>query len=99
MSERAASEESDERALLYEMWCTLSRVHQSGAFIKVINLKIMITAILGFPIAVHEDPNSQMGSEHKSKRKAGKKGGKEYRMSNLAEIEVDGEPDQIDFAP
>ena len=27
MSERAALVESDERALLYEMWCTLARVH------------------------------------------------------------------------
>ena len=57
MSERAASEESDERALLYEMWCTLSRVHSDFAFIRVVNLKTMITAILGFPIAVHRNPN------------------------------------------
>ena len=57
MSEKAASEESDERALLYEMWCTLSRVHSDFAFIKVVNLKTMITAILGFPVAIHRNPN------------------------------------------
>ena len=57
MNERAASEESEERALLYEMWCTLSRVHTDCAFIKVVNLKTIITAILGFPIALHEDPS------------------------------------------
>lgn len=57
MSERAASEESDERAHLYEMWCTLSRVHSDFAFIRVVNLKTMITAILGFPIAIHDNPN------------------------------------------
>ena len=56
MSERAASEESDERALLYELWCTLSRVHSDQAFIRVVNLKTMITAILGFPVAVHRNP-------------------------------------------
>ena len=56
MSERAASEESDERALLYEMWCTLSRVHSDFAFVRVVNLKTMITAILGFPIALHRNP-------------------------------------------
>ena len=56
MSEKAAGEESDERALLYEMWCTLSRVHSDFAFIKVVNLKTMITAILGFPIAIHRNP-------------------------------------------
>ena len=56
MSERAAAEESDERALLYEMWCTLSRVHSDFAFIKVVNLKTMITAILGLPIAIHRNP-------------------------------------------
>ena len=48
MSERAAAIESDERALLYEMWCTLSRIHDNSAFLKVVNLKTMITAILGF---------------------------------------------------
>ena len=57
MSEKAASEESDERVLLYEMWCTLSRVHSDFAFIKVVNLKTMITAILGFPVAIHRNPN------------------------------------------
>jgi hypothetical protein len=57
MSERAAIEESDERALLYEMWCTLSRVHTDCAFIKVVNLKTIITAILNFPVATSEDPN------------------------------------------
>lgn len=56
MSERAASEESDERALLYELWCTLSRVHSDFAFIRVVNLKTIITAILGFPVAVHQNP-------------------------------------------
>jgi len=56
MSERAASEESDERALLYEMWCTLSRVHSDFAFIRVVNLKTIITAILGFPVAIHRNP-------------------------------------------
>ena len=56
MSEKAAGEESDERALLYEMWCTLSRVHSDFAFIKVVNLKTMITAILGLPIAIHRNP-------------------------------------------
>ena len=56
MSERAAAEESDERALLYEMWCTHSRVHSDFAFIKVVNLKTMITAILGLPIAIHRNP-------------------------------------------
>ena len=30
MSERAALVESDERALLYEMWCTLARVHEDA---------------------------------------------------------------------
>ena len=52
MSERAALVESDERALLYEMWCTLARVHPDAAFIKVVNLKTVITAVLGFPVAV-----------------------------------------------
>jgi len=61
MSERAAGEESDERALLYEMWCTLSRVHSDFAFIRVVNLKTMITAILGFPVAIHRDPNALSG--------------------------------------
>ena len=56
MSERAASEESDERALLYEMWCTLSRVHSDCAFIRVVNLKTVITAILSFPVAIHRNP-------------------------------------------
>ena len=58
MSERAAGEESDERALLYEMWCTLSRVHSDFAFIRVVNLKTLITAILGFPIATHRNPDT-----------------------------------------
>ena len=56
MSEKAAGEESDERALLFEMWCTLSRVHSDQAFIRVVNLKTLITAILGFPVAVQRDP-------------------------------------------
>ena len=68
MSERAASEESEERALLYEMWCTLSRVHTDCAFIKVVNLKTIITAILGFPIAIQEDPNGK-GKVKKQQRK------------------------------
>ena len=58
MSERAAGEESDERALLYEMWCTLSRVHSDFAFIRVVNLKTLITAILGFPINTHRNPDT-----------------------------------------
>lgn len=67
MSERAASEESDERALLYEMWCTLSRVHSDFAFVRVVNLKTIITAILGFPIAIHKNPREQ-----EEKRRAAK---------------------------
>ena len=63
MSERAASEESDERALLYELWCTLSRVHSDQAFIRVVNLKTMITAILGFPVAVHRNPNTRKANK------------------------------------
>jgi len=67
MSERAASEESDERALLYELWCTLSRVHSDFAFIRVVNLKKIITVILGFPVAVHRNP-----ADEKQKKKANK---------------------------
>ena len=59
MSEKAASEESDERALLYEMWCTLSRVHTDSAFIRVVNLKTVITAILGFPVTTYRNINQQ----------------------------------------
>ena len=73
MSERAALVESDERALLYEMWCTLARVHADASFIKVVNLKTIITAILGFPIAVHNDKtgridkaNSKINDEEES---------------------------------
>ena len=66
MSERAACEESDERALLYEMWCTLARVHSDAAFIKIVNLKTVITAILGFPIAVH---NEKTGEIEKAKER------------------------------
>ena len=62
MSEKAASEESDERALLYEMWCTLSRVHTDSAFIRVVNLKTAITAILGFPITTYR--NVQENQHH-----------------------------------
>ena len=65
MSERAAGEESDERALLYEMWCTLSRVHSDFAFIRVVNLKTLITAILGFPIATHRNPDTNKVSSKK----------------------------------
>ena len=68
MSERAAGEESDERALLYEMWCTLSRVHSDFAFIRVVNLKTVITAILGFPIATHRNPNTDEVSTKKKLR-------------------------------
>lgn len=60
MSERAACEESDERALIYEMWCTLARVHPEAAFIKVVNLKTIITAVLGFPIAVHNERTGEI---------------------------------------
>ena len=56
MSEKAATEESDERALLYEMWCTLSRVHPNFSFIRVVDLKTLITAILGFPVPLHRNP-------------------------------------------
>ena len=62
MSEKAASEESDERALLYEMWCTLSRVHTDSAFIRVVNLKTAITAILGFPVTTYR--NNQANLHH-----------------------------------
>ena len=72
MSERAASEESDERALLYEMWCTLSRVHSDFAFIRVVNLKTMITAILGFPVALHRNPADM---ELKRRKVAKREGG------------------------
>lgn len=56
MSEKAATEESDERALLYEMWCTLSRAHADLSYIRVVDLKTLITAILGFPVPVHRNP-------------------------------------------
>lgn len=70
MSERAAGEESDERALLYEMWCTLSRVHSDFAFIRVVNLKTMITAILGFPIAIHRNPAEKKTTAKRVKKQA-----------------------------
>ena len=66
MSERASLVESDERALLYEMWCTLARVHPDAAFIKVVNLKTVITAILGFPIAVHKRPKEEKDESEES---------------------------------
>ena len=67
MSERAACEESEERALLYEMWCTLARVHTDAAFIKVVNLKTIITAFLGFPIAVHNGKTGEIDMANKVK--------------------------------
>ena len=60
MSESAACEESDERALIYEMWCTLARVHPEAAFIKVVNLMTIITAVLGFPIGVHNEKTGEI---------------------------------------
>ena len=68
MNERAAIEESDERALLYEMWCTLSRVHSDFAFIRVVNLKTMITANLGFPVAVHRNPYTEVKNKKPMKK-------------------------------
>lgn len=52
LSEKQALEATVERDLLNELWEILSRKQQSQTSIKILNLKTIVTAMLGFPIMV-----------------------------------------------
>ena len=47
LTEAQSNEESDERALIYDIWKCLSRVYPDGEIISVKNLRLILIAIIG----------------------------------------------------
>ncbi len=71
MSEKQALEESKERRLLDELWAILSRKQPNKTSIKILNLKTIVTAMLGFSIMVVDSKQPYAGkvtSKKNSKR-------------------------------
>lgn len=70
LSEKQALEATQERELLNELWEILSRKQQNQTSIKILNLKTIVTAMLGFPIMVVDSKRPYAG---KSKQKKASK--------------------------
>jgi len=71
LSEKQALEESKERRLLDELWAILSRKQPNKTSIKILNLKTIVTAMLGFSIMVVDSKQPYAGkatSKKTSKR-------------------------------
>ena len=47
LTQAQSNEESDERALIYDIWKCLSRVYPDGEIISVKNLRLILIAIIG----------------------------------------------------
>ncbi len=70
MSEKQALGESKERRLLDELWAILSRKQPNKTSIKILNLKTILTAILGFSIMVVDSKQPYAGKlNHKKTSK------------------------------
>jgi hypothetical protein len=61
LSEKQALEESKEKKLLDELWAILSRKQPKKTTIKILNLKTIVTALLGFSIMVVDSKQPYAG--------------------------------------
>jgi len=67
LSEKQALEKSKEKKLLDELWAILSRKQLNQTTIKILNLKTIVTAMLGFSIMVVDSKQPYSGKDIRKK--------------------------------